>query len=139
MSHSWCQPKVGRQALVGRVDSIPSCLGVVAALTPGEVISEIFNVELHPGPVRGEHVQRHPPLLPDHDGLVAVGRQHGLDLPLVRLIRRFGAHQQPLRRVARLDATGAYPPAGKQVCAVLTAEAKVALDLELCARETLLR
>ena len=44
-------------------------------------------MDLHPGPVGGEHVQGHPPFLPDQDGLVAVGFQRGLDDVLVRLVR----------------------------------------------------
>ena len=45
---------VGRQVLVGRVEFVPSRLGVVAAFTPGEVVGEIFDMELHPGSIGGE-------------------------------------------------------------------------------------
>lgn len=61
------------------------------------MVSEIFDMKLHPGPVSREQVQRHAPFLPDHDGLVAVCGQDGLDVLLVRLVRVLDAHQQPLR------------------------------------------
>jgi dihydrofolate reductase len=128
--------EVGRQALIGRVELVPPRLGVVPALTPGEVVGEIFDMELHPGPVRGEQVQRHAPFLPDHDGLVAVGGQHGLDLLLVRLVRVLDAHQHPLRGLAHFYAPGAFPSACEKAYAVLTAGAQVALDLAVPAGQT---
>ena len=75
-------------------------------------------------------------MLPDHDGLVAVGGQHDLRLLLIWLVRLRDVHEQPLRRLARFDAAGAFPSAGEEVCAVLTAEAKVTLDLAVPADQT---
>ena len=49
--------------------------------------------------------------------------------------RRPGQHQQPLWRLAHFDAPGAFPPAGKETCAELTAQAQVALYLAEPARE----
>jgi len=100
------------------------------------VVSEIFDMDLHPGSVRGEQVQGHPPFLPDHDGLVVGGGQRDLDDLLVRLTRVLDHHQQLPRRLARYYAPGAFPSAGKEACAVLTAEAKVALDLAVPAGKT---
>ena len=54
----------------------PPRLGVVAAFTPGEVVGEIFDMDLHPGAVSGEQVQGHAPLLPNHGGLVGVGGEY---------------------------------------------------------------
>ena len=100
----------------------------VDALTPGEVGGEIFDMDLHPGPVGGEQVQGHAPFLPDQDGLAAVGGQRGLDDMLVRLAQCHG-QQQPPRGLARVHAPGAFRSAGKKAHAELTAEAQVALDL----------
>jgi hypothetical protein len=36
------------------MEFVPSRLGVVAAFTPGEVVGEIFDMELHPGSIGGE-------------------------------------------------------------------------------------
>ena len=44
--------------------------------------------------------------------------------------------QQPLRGLARFHAPGAFPSAGKEACAELTAEAQVALDLAEPAGQT---
>jgi hypothetical protein len=40
--------------LIGRVKFGPPRLYIVAALTPGDVVAEIFDMELHSGPVSGE-------------------------------------------------------------------------------------
>ena len=119
---------VGRQVLIGGEELAPPRVGV-AALTPGKVGGEIFDVDLHPAAVGGELVQGHAPFLPDQDGLVAVGGQRDLDDLLVRLARLHGQQQQPPRRLARFHAPGAFPSAGKKARAELTAEAEVALDL----------
>jgi hypothetical protein len=57
--------------LIGREELVPPRVGV-AALTPGEVGGEIFDMDLDPRPVGGEQIQGHAPFLPDQDGLVAV-------------------------------------------------------------------
>ena len=62
----------GRQVFIGRLELVPPRVGV-AALTPGEVGGEIFDMDLDPRPVGGELVQGHAPFLPDQDGLVTVG------------------------------------------------------------------
>ncbi len=59
----------------------------VAALTPGEVGGEIFDVDLDPGPVGGEQVHGHAPFFQDQDGVVAAGGQHDLDDLLVRPVQ----------------------------------------------------
>jgi hypothetical protein len=100
------------------------------------MVSEIFDMDLHPRPVRGEQVRGHAPFLPDHHGLVAVGGQRDFDDLLVRLTRVFDHQQQPPWRLARFYAPGAFPSAGEEACAVLTAEAKVALDLAVPAGKT---
>src|ERR1700729_121925 len=64
----------------------------VAALTPGDVGGEIFDMDLDPRPVGGEMVQRHAPFRENQDGLVAVGGQGGLDDMLVRRVRALGHH-----------------------------------------------
>ena len=78
---------VRRQVLIGRDELVPPRLGV-AALTPGEVGGEIFGVDLPPGPVEGDLVQRHAPDLDDQDGLAAVRGQRGLDDILVAWLAR---------------------------------------------------
>src|SRR6266511_4106503 len=128
--------EVGRQVLVGRVELVPPRLGVVTAISPGEVVGEIFDVDLHPGPVSGEQVQGHPPCFPDHHGLVAVGGQHDLGFVLARLVRFLATHEQPLRGLARFDTPGAFPSAGEETCPVLTAEAQVALHLAVPTGQT---
>jgi hypothetical protein len=100
------------------------------------VVGEIFDMDLHPGPVSGEQVQGHAPFLPDHDGLVAIGCQRGLDDFLVRFFCVLDAHLQPLRGLARFDAPRAFPPAGEKACAVFTVESKVALDLAVPTGQT---
>jgi hypothetical protein len=47
-----CLADVGRQVLIGREELVPQRVDV-AALTPGEVDGEIFDVDLYPGPVGG--------------------------------------------------------------------------------------
>src|SRR5512132_983233 len=54
-------------------------------------------MDLRPGPVSGEQLQGHAPLLPDHGGLVAVDGEQDLEVtPVVRLVRVLDAHEQPL-------------------------------------------
>src|SRR5262245_2479371 len=104
----------------------------LAALATGQVRSEILDVNLHARAVCGDKLDRHSPLLPHEDGLVALGGQRGLDRmaeALLRLVRILGQHQQPLRWVAALDAAGALPSAREEVRAELAAEAKVAFYL----------
>ena len=48
----------------------------------------------------------------------------------------FDSHQQPLRGFARFHAAGARPATGEKVCAVLAAEAQVALDRPVPAGQT---
>jgi hypothetical protein len=74
----------GRQVVIGRLELVPPHVGV-AALTPGEVGGEVFDMDLHPRPVGGEQVQGHAPFLDDQDGLVAIGGQRDLDDILVLL------------------------------------------------------
>src|SRR6185312_3645261 len=129
--------ELGRQALIGRVEIVPPGLGVVAALTPGEMVGEIFDMDLHSSPVSGEQVEGHAPFLPDHDRLVAVGGEQDLDVTLVvRFVRVLDAHEQPLWWLARFYPPGAFPSTGKEACAVLTAESQVALDLAVPAGQT---
>ena len=106
---------------------------------PGDVGGEVFDVDLDPGPVGGQQLQRHAPFLPDQHGLVAVGDERGFDGVLgrpVRLVRVPGQHQQPLRGLARFHASRAFPSAREEACAELTAEAQVALHLAEPAGET---
>jgi hypothetical protein len=77
---------VGSQVSIGRKEFFPPHL-CVNALTPGEVGGEIFDMDLHPGPVGGEQVQGHAPFFPDQNRLVAVGGQRYLDGVLVWPIR----------------------------------------------------
>jgi hypothetical protein len=61
--------EVGRQALVGRVEFLPSCRRVAAALSPSEVIGEVFDMELYSGPISGEQAHGHPSFFPDHSSI----------------------------------------------------------------------
>src|SRR6478609_12055621 len=70
--------EVGRKVLVVRDEFAPARLGV-AALTPGEVGGEIFDVDLPSGPIEGNLVERHAPDLDDQNGLLAAGGQRGLN------------------------------------------------------------
>jgi hypothetical protein len=85
-------------------------------------------MDLDPGPVGGEQVNGHAPLLPDQDGLVAVGGQGGLHEMVPRMARLRGHQQQPARRLARLHAPRARP-AVKEAGTELAAGVQVALDL----------
>ena len=105
-------PDLGRQVLIGGDELVPPRLHV-AAFTPGEVIGEMFDMDLHPGPIGGEQVEGQAALLDDQDRLVAGGGQRHLDDGLVRLTRvRVGvAHhkQQPLA-AARRRSRAPCPP-----------------------------
>src|SRR5689334_4106815 len=50
-----CLAELGRQGLIGRLELFPSCFGV-AALPPGDVGGEVFDVDLYSGSVGGEKV-----------------------------------------------------------------------------------
>src|SRR6185436_8489686 len=108
----------------------------VAALAPGDVVSEIFDMDLDPRSVGRDQFQRHAAFLPDHESLVAVAGQRDLELAASRLPGPFGHEQQPPRRLARLHPSRAFPSAGMEAGSVLPAEAEVALDLAVPARET---
>jgi len=51
------------------MELVPSPLVVTTALMSVEMVGEIFDMDLHSGPVSREQVQGHAPFLPDHDGL----------------------------------------------------------------------
>ena len=87
-------------------------------------------MDLDSGSVRGEQLQRHSPFLPDQDGLGAVGGQRGLDGVLVRFVGVLCHNQQPPRGLACFHAARALPSAGEEVCAELTAEAQIAVDVD---------
>jgi hypothetical protein len=82
-----------RQVLIGRQELAEPRAGV-AALTPGEVGGEVFDMDLDPRPVGGELVQGHAPFLPGQDGLIAVGGERDLDDMLALLARLHGQQQQ---------------------------------------------
>ena len=46
---------------------------------PAEVGGEILDVDLHPGAVGGDQLNRHPPFFPDQVGVFAVGDKRDLD------------------------------------------------------------
>jgi hypothetical protein len=52
----------GRQVVIGGLELVPPGVGV-AALTPGDVRGEIFDMDLNACPVGGEKLQGHAPLL----------------------------------------------------------------------------
>jgi len=64
------RPELGGSMLRHAFSTI---LFLAAALSPGEVGGEIFDMDLHPGPVGGEQVQGQAPFLDDQDGPVALG------------------------------------------------------------------
>jgi hypothetical protein len=123
--------------LISREKALPPLLGTyLAALIPGDVGGEIFDVDLPPGSVGGELVEAHAAFLEDQDRVVTAGGQRGLDGVLVRLSHMLGHNQQPLRGLADLHAARALPSAGIEVCAELTADSQIALDLAQPTGET---
>src|SRR6266699_425226 len=86
-------------------------------------------MDLDRRPVGGKLVQGQARLVEDQDGLVAVGGQRDLaDIP-AGLVRFLACHHQPPRGLARFHPPGAFPSAGKNAYAELTAQSQVALDL----------
>jgi len=97
-------------------------------------------VDLPPSPIEGDRIEWHALNLDDHDGLVAVGAQHGLDdliewgyaatlAPgLVRLSHR---HHEPPRGLARLHAPAAFPIIGPVVQPELPTDTEVAAHLSV--------
>src|SRR6185437_15809759 len=59
----------GCQVLVGGQELVPPRLAIDAP-APADVRGEILDVDLDPGPVLGEQIHGHAPLLDDQDGLV---------------------------------------------------------------------
>ena len=122
--------------MISRQEFAPPRVGV-AALTPGHVGGEIFDMDLDPGSVGGEMVHGHAPFFPDQHGVAAIGGQRDLDDMLARLARLLGQQQQPPRGLARFHPPGAFPSAGKKAGPELTAQAQVAFDLTEPPGETL--
>src|ERR1700756_3705186 len=90
---SQCLTGVGRQVLIGGKKLVHPRAGI-AALTPGEVGGEVFDMDLGRRPVGGKLVQGQARLVEDQDGLVAVGGQRDLaDIPAV-LVRFLAYHYQ---------------------------------------------
>src|SRR6202142_430522 len=102
----------GGEFLVGGVELAPAGPEIVA-LPPGEVGAEVLDLGLDARPVGSQQPRRHAPLLPGEDGLVAVGRQRGLDELLTRVDVIHGPDEQPPRRLARFHPPGAFPAAGQ--------------------------
>src|SRR4249919_3974188 len=75
--------ELGRQVLVGRDEFVPPSFGVTA-FPPGEVSSEVLGVDLPPGPVKGDLVQRHSAYLDRQVCLFADRGQGDLDARVVR-------------------------------------------------------
>src|SRR5205814_8792050 len=121
------------QRPIGRQELFPSPL-CVAALSPGDVVRQVLDMNLHARAVRSYLLHGHAPFLYDQDRLVAVSGQRGLDdvLLIVVLTRR---QQQPIWSVARFHAPGAFPSAGEEAFAELTSQAQVSLNLAVPARE----
>src|SRR5689334_19544792 len=90
--------------------------------------AEVLDVDLLSHAVRPEQVGRHGQVLIDDDRPVSVGRQRDLVDAFVsaRLPRDRG--ESP-RRLALRDAAGAFPAAGEDARAEVTAGTEVSLDL----------
>ena len=59
-----CLAELGRQGLIGRLEFLPPRFGV-AALPPGDMGGEVFDVDLYPGSVGSEQVHGHAPFFED--------------------------------------------------------------------------
>ena len=116
----------GGQVLIGRFELVEPRLAV-AALAPGNVCGEIFDVNLESSSVSPETIQSHAALLDHEDRMVAVADQGDLGAVLVRLIRVFRQNYEPPRGFARLYASRALPPACMDGCTEAAVASQVAL------------
>src|SRR5215467_9647580 len=96
----------GRELPIRRHELVPPCLDVTA-LTAGQVSGQVFDMHLPPGPVSGELIERRAALLDNQNGLVAVGRQRGLDDILGQFTLGSRRHAKTPRSLAHLHSPGA--------------------------------
>src|SRR5450631_1374857 len=128
--------KLGRQVLVGRDEFVPPRFGVTV-FPPGEVSSEVLGVDLPPGPVEGNLVQRHSAYLDRQVCPVADRGQGDLDgrvvgrdalTALVGLVGLAGGQLEPPGRLACVHPSRALDVVGLDVGAELSSRTEVAFD-----------
>src|SRR6186997_2206731 len=86
-------------------------------------------MDLHSGRVPSEVLQRQLTLVDDQQRLLAVRGEGYLEVLLARLVGVPGDDDEPMWRLARLDAAGALPAAGVDLRGVRSANSQVAVDL----------
>ncbi len=108
---------LGRQVLIFGHELAPPLLAV-GALSPGDVCREILGMDLPPGAIGSDPVQRQAADFDNQDCLISIRSQRGIDdfverrrastLP-PRNVRFPSRDSEPPRGLARLDAPGAFP------------------------------